>query len=237
MARSPLASLAGRGAPVKISHRFVAIAGALAAGLVTAGTAAAVSAAPAPAPDSPQARAQAAKAATSMVASRPQVLHAGADDQFIQHSVITSHGIQYVPYDRTYKGLSVVGGDFVLVSRDGQAMSASVAQQQPIGNVSLAPKVAQSAAEATARGQVETVDGVHDTHLVVYALNTAPKLAWETTVTGTNAEGPSRLTVYLDATTGALLSTKEHVLFGDGNSAWNGPKPVHLDTTGSGGTF
>src|SRR5439155_1372245 len=36
---------------------------------------------------------------------------------------------------------------------------------------------------------------------------------------------------------GAVLHTQEHVLKGDGTAAWNGPNPVHLDTTHSGTTF
>ena len=52
-------------------------------------------------------------------------------------------------------------------------------------------------------------------------------------VDGTNAEGPSRLSVDVDALTGAVLDTQEHVLHGSGTGAWNGPNPVHIDTSGS----
>nr|WP_308129013.1 hypothetical protein [Actinoplanes polyasparticus] len=64
----------------------------------------------------------------------------------------------YAAYDRTYKGLPVKGGDFVVVTDDaGQTRYTSVAQSSP------------------------------------------------------SAEGISRLTVDVDAATGAVLATQEHV--------------------------
>src|SRR3989442_13253750 len=61
-------------------------------------------------------QAMAANAATDLVASRPAALHATANDSFVQQKVSTSHGLQYVPYERSYKGMPVVGGDFVVVT-------------------------------------------------------------------------------------------------------------------------
>ncbi|MGC5663778.1 M4 family metallopeptidase [Micromonospora sp. WMMD723] len=220
-----------------LSPRLVALSGAVAAGLIAVGTAAAVQAAPShPAPDPAQARAAAVGAASSLVASRPAYLHASADDAFVQRPVIASEGIQYVPYERTYKGLRVVGGDFVLATTaTGEVTYASVAQQQSIGNLSITPKLTAAAAERTARARLRTVSGVEGTTLVVHTLGTRPALAWETTVTGTGADGPSRLTVDVDAATGAVLDTREHVVRGTGTGAWNGP--VTLNTTQSGSTY
>jgi Zn-dependent metalloprotease len=211
----------------------------LAAGLVTAGTAAAVQAAPVnPSPDAAQAQSLAVSSAASLVAGRPKYLHASADDTFIQHAAISSHGVQYVPYERAHKGLPVIGGDFVVVTNSaGQPTYTSVAQQQEIANLSTTPRLSSADAEKTARGELSSVSGVEGTRLVVYALAGAPKLAWESTLNGTSAEGPSRLTVDVDAATGAVLHTQEHVVHGDGNTALNGPTPVHLDTTVSGGTY
>ncbi|MEV4726904.1 M4 family metallopeptidase [Micromonospora humida] len=220
-----------------LSPRLVALSGAVAAGLIAAGTAAAVQAAPShPAPDPAQARAAAVGAASSLVASRPAYLHASADDAFVQRPVIASEGIQYVPYERTYKGLRVVGGDFVLATTaTGEVTYASVAQQRSIGNLSTTPKLTAAAAERTARAQLRKVTGVEGTTLVVHTLGARPALAWETTVTGTGADGPSRLTVDVDAVTGAVLDTQEHVVRGTGTGVWNGP--VTLNTTQSGSTY
>ncbi|KWV31987.1 MULTISPECIES: M4 family metallopeptidase [Micromonospora] len=222
---------------MKLSPRLVALSGAVAAGLIAAGTTAAVQAAPArPAPDPAQARATATGAAAALVASRPGYLHASADDAFVQRPVISSEGIQYVPFERTYKGLAVIGGDFVLATTaTGEVSYASVAQQQSIGDLSTTPRLTATAAERTARALLRKVTGVEGTTLVVHTLGARPALAWETTVTGTGADGPSRLTVDVDAVTGVVLGTQEHVMRGTGTGAWNGP--VTLATTQSGSTY
>src|SRR5262249_56626395 len=86
--------------------------------------------------------------------------------------------------------------------------------------------------------QLRTVTTVEGTQLVVYALGTGPaRLAWESTVDGIGADGVSRLTVDVDALTGAILHKQEHVAHGSGTAAWNGPNPVTLNTTHSGTTF
>jgi len=56
-------------------------------------------------------------------------------------------------------------------------------------------------------------------------------------VDGVGADGVSRLTVYVDAATGTVLGTQEHVAHGSGTSGWSGPNPVALSTTQSGTTF
>jgi Zn-dependent metalloprotease len=189
-------------------------------------------------PTTPSALSVAASAASSLVASRPEGLHASANDAFLQQQAIPgAAGLSYVPYERTYKGLPVVGGDFVVVTNAaGQVLNTSVAQDQTIALTNLNPLVRKENAESTARSQLAHVDSVESTRQVVFALGT-PRLAWETTVVGSDKEGPSRLSVVVDALTGAVLHTQEHVMKGDGNTAWNGPKPVHIDTTRSGATF
>ncbi|WP_200207034.1 M4 family metallopeptidase [Micromonospora coerulea] len=222
---------------MKLSPRLVALSGAAAAGLVAAGTAVAVQAAPpSPTPDTAQARTLAASSASALVASRPGYLHASSDEAFVQQPVITSEGTQYVPYERTYRGLPVTGGDFVLATDSaGNLKYASVAQQRSIGSLATTPKLKATAAEKTARAQLKSVSTVEGTALVVYTLGSTPALAWETTLRGTDAEGPSRLTVDVDAVTGKVLRTQEHIVHGSGSGAWNGP--VTLNTTLSGSTY
>ncbi|SBT40319.1 M4 family metallopeptidase [Micromonospora auratinigra] len=222
---------------MKLSPRLAALSGAAAAGLIAAGTAAAVQAAPpSAAPDAAQARTLAAKSASALVASRPSYLHASADEAFVQKQVISSEGTQYVSYERTYKGLPVTGGDFVLATDTaGNLKYASVAQQSAIGNLVTTPKLTSAAAEKTARAQLKTVTNVEGSKLVVYTVEGKRALAWETTVRGTDAHGPSRLTVDVDALTGKVLGTQEHIVHGSGTGAWNGP--VTLGTTLSGSTY
>jgi zinc metalloprotease ZmpA len=191
---------------------------------------------PATAQLQPDAAAAAARTASTFVAARPQVLHASAGETFVQHRVISSGGLQYVPYDRMYQGLPVVGGDFVVVTDSaGQTKSTSVAQARAIGSLSTTPAVRESAAVATAKARLKTVSKVEETRLVVLADRAKPALAWRTTVDGMGAEGISRLTVDVDAVTGRVLGMQEHVTEGAGTGWINGS--VTLNTTHSGSTY
>ncbi|RZU49510.1 Zn-dependent metalloprotease [Krasilnikovia cinnamomea] len=211
---------------------------ALAAGTAAAASMVAIAGQANAQPSGPSGAPAAAKAASALVAGRPQLLHATADDAFVQRPVISSGGLQYVPYDRTYKGLPVIGGDFVVVTDNaGRTKYTSVAQSRPIGELSTTPKLTEAAALAIAKKQLKTVSNVEGTTLVVVTTEGAPTLAWESTVRGTSAEGPSRLTVDVDAATGKVVRTREHVMdaIGTGTGWINGS--VSLNTTQSGSTY
>jgi Zn-dependent metalloprotease len=176
--------------------------------------------------------------ATALVATGPAFLQASPHDAFVQHNIVSSSGLFYVPYERTYAGIPVVGGDFVMVMDGaGQNIHNSTALDHPISLASISPTLSQSAAEVIATRQLQTVTRVEGTELVVNALGPTARLAWESTVDGFGANGISRLTVDVDAIDGSVLRQQEHVMYGSGTSAWNGPNPVTLNTTSSGGTF
>ncbi|BFU43119.1 M4 family metallopeptidase [Krasilnikovia sp. MM14-A1004] len=211
---------------------------ALAAGTAAAASMVAIAGQANAQPSGPSGAPAAAKAASELVASRPQLLHATSDDAFVQRPVISSGGLQFVPYDRTYKGLPVIGGDFVVVTDNaGKTKYTSVGQSQAIGNLTVTPKLTEAAALAVAKRELKTVSTVEGTKLVVLTTEGAPALAWESTLRGTSAEGPSRLTVDVNALTGKVLSTREHVTDATGTgTGWiNGS--VSLNTTQSGSTY
>jgi zinc metalloprotease ZmpA len=184
------------------------------------------------------ANALASRHADALVTGRPAFLHASPNDAFAQTRVEASSGLSYVAYERTHLGLPVIGGDFVLVIDDsGQIAYHSVAQERPIDISSITPTLSQVGAEAIAARQLLKVTGVEGTHLVVNALGDTARLAWESTVEGFGPDGISRLTVHVDAITGAVLHEQEHVLQGTGTGFWNGPSPLALSTTRSGSTF
>src|SRR5690349_8653362 len=139
---------------------------------LAAGTAAAsvMVVAATPATAKPVDPATAAQKADALVASRPQILQAGPEDTFQQRKVYTSHGLNYVAYDRTYRGLPVIGGDFVVVTdAAGQTKHTSVAQTRPIGSLSTVAKLSEDAAASIAKAQMKTVTTVEGTKLVVFA--------------------------------------------------------------------
>jgi Zn-dependent metalloprotease len=180
--------------------------------------------------------ATAAASADALVASRPAQLMSSAGEIYSHGNVITSGGLSYVPYDRTYLGLPVVGGDFVVVTDSaGAVLSTSVALQYRIGTLGIKPAISSGAAELVARQELKSVSAVQGTRLVVYALGSSARLAWQTTVAGTGATGYSRLTVTVDALTGRVLDRLERVMHGTGNGNWNGT--VTITTTSSGGVF
>ncbi|QIG45880.1 M4 family peptidase [Nocardioides anomalus] len=182
----------------------------------------------------PSGKVAAATSAARLVSAKPEVLHASRHDRFKAGKVLTSLGLQYVPYQRTYRGLPVVGGDFVVSTDDrGRVVATSVAQTRPTRLRSTKATVAKQAARAKSLQRVR--DGkLGRTRLVVLQRGTS-KLAWETWVTGTKKGQPSRLTVYVDARTGRVLTTKEHVLAGTGTGAWEGN--VTIPTSGSGSSY
>jgi Zn-dependent metalloprotease len=175
----------------------------------------------------------AAQSAASLVASRPAFLHASKDDAFIAHATIsTREGLQYVPYDRTYKGLPVVGGDFVVVTNSaGKVLSTSVAQDKVVSVTTTATQTAaQAASKARAQAKGKTVDAVSTPRKVVLAYGT-PRLAYETVVTSHTGELPSKLHVFTDALTGVVAYSYDQVREGSGTAHYNGPNPVTISTS------
>ena len=182
-------------------------------------------------------RTLAVSAANGFVSGRPAELHASASDSFLRRGIVSSAGTQYVAFDRTYSGLPVIGGDFVVVTdSDGRVTATSVAQTRTIAGLSTQPSISSARAAKAARTRLTEVDSVSTPRLVVYAHGT-PRLAWEIVVRGAKAGEPSRQSVYVDARTGTIVATKEHVVAGEGTGAYSGPNPLALDTTNSNGTY
>jgi Zn-dependent metalloprotease len=176
----------------------------------------------------------AAASADRLVRSKPEVLKAGKHDAFQAGKVVSSLGLNYVPYERTYRGIPVVGGDFVVSTDDnGKILATSVAQGRQVKLHSTKATVAKAAARATSKRQLRRAQ-LGTTRLVVLQTKHS-RLAWETWVSGKKHGEASRLTVYVDARTGRVLTTREHVLEGTGNGNWEGT--VTIPTSGSGTSF
>jgi len=175
----------------------------------------------------------AAQSAASYVAARPAVLHASKDDAFIAHSpVSTREGLQYVAYDRTYKGLPVFGGDFVVVTDSAGRVLSTTTAQDKVANVDIAAAqtATQAAAGARAQAKGKTVDAVSGARKVILAVGT-PRLAYETVVSSHAGATPSKLHVFTDAKTGAVAYSYDEVREGTGTGKWNGPNPLTIDTS------
>lgn len=104
-------------------------------------------------------------------------------------------------------------------------------------DVATTPTVAARTAEATSRAELASVDKVLDRRLVVRLKDDKPVLAWETVLSGRTKTAPSKLHVFVDARTGKVVDRHDEVVAGTGTSKWNGPSPLTIDTTASGGTY
>jgi Zn-dependent metalloprotease len=160
--------------------------------------------------------------------------------------VVDADGTQHVRYDRTYRQLPVLGGDFVVhLTADGDYRAADRATTRPLSLASVtpsvsAPKAADLAAAALRLANVgETLRKITaKPQLVVDALHGAPKLAWRTEAGGKDSLGnPVARVVLTDAVTGKQIDAWDSIetATGDGRSLYSGKVP--LETTRSGSAY
>ncbi|GHJ47660.1 hypothetical protein Cs7R123_50020 [Catellatospora sp. TT07R-123] len=195
-------------------------------------------AAPPPAAPAPAPLAAALAAADRAAASGLDALAKGPFEQYDRQQVIPwVDGMYSIAYQRTYRGLPVVGGDATVLA-DGKgtvrAVQAATSAKISVGTV---PSVGAAAAERTSRTRLPKVDGVESRRLVVHVADGTARLAWETVLLGWTASAPSRLHVFVDARTGAVLAQRDDVVAGTGTGKWNGPNPLTINTQQSGGTY
>jgi Zn-dependent metalloprotease len=185
----------------------------------------------------PSRDAVAEEAASEVIAARPSQLYLSRYDKVQAQSTQRSGKLRFVSYERTYRGLPVIGGDFVVVvDGKGNVVYTSVAQTAKVQLADVRASLPATAARTRTSGKVANARLGRST-LVVLQRGSRSSLAWRTTATGRRAGKPSRLDVYVDADSGAVLKTQEHILYGDGNAKWSGPTPVHIDTKHSGATY
>ncbi|MHA3704845.1 M4 family metallopeptidase [Jatrophihabitans sp. YIM 134969] len=190
------------------------------------------------APAAPSAPQRAVAAAAALVAARPAAIHPGAGDAYVAHAAQSgAKGLQYVPYDRTYRGLEVLGGDFVVVTdAQGKVLSTSTGRQQRALSLATATTVTPAAAAAVAKRQLAGGTVARTTE-IVDATTATPAVAYESVVTGYHGAVPSKLHVVVDGTTGKVRTTWDEVSEGTGTAAYNGPNPVSITTSGSGSSY
>lgn len=215
-------------------RRSIAAAGValLTGGLLVAGTATAT-ASPARA-DAEQAITQAASALSQ---HRSAVRASDGDDYAVYSTKIDANGAAHVRYTRTYHGLRVYGGDFVIhTAPDGSYAGSSVGLIAPL-TLRTTAKVPATQARKTAQATFEgRITRAGTPELFVDASSGYGRLAWETLVEGwaPDAQTPARVHVVTDATNGTFLGSFDEIeaVAGTGNSIYAGT--VTIDTTLSG---
>lgn len=152
---------------------------------------------------------------SSFLSSHPTSIASSASDKYQLVATTTSaDGTSHFRYQRTYEGLPVVGGDFVVHAKGGKVVGQSGDQRNAI-SVSTAPKVSAAASRTRAIGgaHVYNAAGATSAKLVVDATGAKPVLAWMTVVTGVQADGvtPSHKAVLVNAQTGKTIRSSEMV--------------------------
>jgi Zn-dependent metalloprotease len=207
---------------------------ALVAGAYMVLTAGAVGAAPDPA-------SVAVSRAESALASHGADVRASANDAYlIERSKVDASGAAHVKYSRTYQGLRVYGGDFVIhTAPNGTFAGASNGLIAPL-TLSTAPVVSAAKAMEVAKASFSgTVTEAGTSELFVDASSGLGRLAHESVVKGWQRDGqtPSVLHVITDAVNGSVIGSFDEIetVAGTGNSIYSGA--VSVDTTLSGSTY
>ncbi|MGW2550358.1 M4 family metallopeptidase [Streptomyces sp. NPDC001635] len=208
--------------------------------------AAALAPAPAGAADRPDRATAIANAATALVHQAARLGLTSAQSTTVRDVVVDADGSQHVRYDRTYRQLPVLGGDFVVhLAPGGSYRSADRATGRAITVPTTTPTVKAPEAADLATAALRAVNAgellkrvTAKPQLVVDALHGAPKLAWRTDVVGQDSLGnPVARTVLTDARTGKQIDAWDSIetATGDGKSLYSGT--VALETTQSGSTY
>ncbi|MGH8964741.1 MAG: M4 family metallopeptidase, partial [Actinomycetes bacterium] len=186
-----------------------------------------------------------ARSAIAAVEAHPAAAKVGESQRFqITDALVDPDGSTHVRMERTYRGLPVLGGDLVVHRGPGNGWKGTSQTLASTLTLGVQPKVTKAAAgtRSLAKSVVnrsirgEQLAGAP--RLVVDATAAKPRLAWEVTTVGVQKDGtPSRLSTIVDARTGKVLRTEQHVhtADGQGHSLYGGTVP--LKTTQSGSSF
>jgi len=134
------------------------------------------------------------------------VHRAVADDFVARGAILDADGTEHVRFERTYRGLPMIGGDVVLHSRNGIARSAS----QSLATTSrpaLLPAISANDAIVEAGTRFGTrFSRMPTARLVVYARGATPLLAYEVSYAGVRADqSETDMRYFVDARTRKII--------------------------------
>ncbi|KOV89895.1 M4 family metallopeptidase [Nocardia sp. NRRL S-836] len=168
------------------------------------------------------AKSEALQVAAEQAGTISSALGLSGGERLVPRDVVRdADGTAHIRYDRTLNGLKVVGGDLVVEQKAGKVTGVTKASEATLAGLDTAAPAAKS-----------------DATLVVFALDRAPVLAWESVTHSVKADQtPSVLHTFTDARTGQTLLSYDdvHVAEGTGQSTFSGT--VTLNTTQSGTVF
>lgn len=158
-------------------------------------------------------RSAAVARANTLVGNHPALVRRAAADTFVaRDSIIDADGSEHVRYQRKYRGLPVIGGDFVLHSRNGKVTGVSQSLKTT-ARPGLAARVSADQAIVEAGAQfAPRFLGAPTARAVVYARGASPVLAHEVVLRGFKPDQTESIMHYIvDATSGRILDSWDDV--------------------------
>jgi len=147
-----------------------------------------------------------ANALIAAPASQAAIRRAPADSFIARDAIVDADGTEHVRYQRNYQGLPVIGGDFVVQSRNGKVGKVSQTLRSA-ARPSLKPVVTSDQAIVEAGSRFGShFQGAPSSRLVVYARGTSPVLAHEVVFKGIKADQTeTEMHYFVDARSGRVL--------------------------------
>ena len=166
------------------------------------------------------------------------VRRASADAFVARDAIVDAKGTEHVRFARTHRGLPVIGGDFVLHSRNGKVERVSQTLKTTL-RPGITPRISSNRAIIEAGADFGTgFHGVPQARLVVYALGARPKLAYEVTLSGTRADQtPTDMHYFVNANTGRILNKWDTVMTARGGPGGPGGGTTCAEAVGTGNTL
>lgn len=179
--------------------------------------------------------------AVSLLQVRGAQLGLDTNDSVRQRSRhVDEQGQEHVRFERLYRGLPVLGGDFIVHTgaREDESLTAMFASPIP---VSQRPQLTPAEAEYAAHKSFAQKRSVQpNSKLMIYAMPTEPepRLAYEVISTGVQADGtPSVLHTFIDADSGRHLDAYDEIetgaVTGSGRGIHNGTVALNTNQNGT----
>jgi Zn-dependent metalloprotease len=135
-------------------------------------------------------------------------LGASSHDAFVARgkAIVDADGTEHVRFDRSFKGLPVLGGDIVVHGRkSGELKSFSATLRNDLKDLDVAPAFDTAHAVELASAAFAGTQYNASAELIINAHGRAPALAYEVVINGQLTDGsPSELHVLVDAKTGQI---------------------------------
>jgi Zn-dependent metalloprotease len=149
-----------------------------------------------------------ARASALLDGAAATAIHRDSADAFVAgDAIVDANGAEHVRFARTYRGLPMIGGDFVLHSKDGLVKGVSQSLKTS-ARPGVIPQIGSDQAIILAGTRFGAAFvGMPKSRLVVYALGATPLLAHEVMFSGFKADQtPTDMHYFVDAIDGRILA-------------------------------